>query len=153
MNPAVEQLRRLRRFGFNGERLFNQNGHLDLIHYTRDFRGVREVVLVYSERQALAYRTRDMLDLDNPLRATDNAVEWRLHGDVVTVINALLSLPIPEPQPGENPAQSAAVDPETSKTQAMNTPDQLTPPFSPNTGRRSPSNTAAPNHAQKRRGE
>ena len=112
MNPAVEQLRRLCRFGFNGERLFNQDGHLDLIHYTRIFQGVREVVLVYSERQALAYRTRDLLDLDNPLRVTENAVEWRLHGDVVTVVNALLSLPIPEPKPGENPAQPSAAGPE-----------------------------------------
>lgn len=153
MNPAVEQLRRLYRFGFNGERLFNQDGHLDLIHYTRDFQGVREVVLVYSERQALAYRTRDLLDLDNPLRTTDNAVEWYLHGDVVTVVNALLSLPIPEPQPSENPAQPPAVGPETSKTKAMNAPAQLTPPFSPHTDRRSPGNTAATNPAQERRGE
>ena len=31
---------------------------------TRDFRGVREVVLVYSKGTALAYRTRDMLEPD-----------------------------------------------------------------------------------------
>jgi hypothetical protein len=97
VNPAIEQLRRLCRFGFHGERLFNQNGHLDLIHYTRDFQGVREVVLVYSERTALAYRTRDMLDPDSPLHITENAVDWHLHGDIVTVVNALLSLPTPGP--------------------------------------------------------
>jgi hypothetical protein len=95
VNPAIEQLRRLCRFGFHGERLFNQNGHLDLIHYTRDFQGVREVVLVYSERTALAYRTRDLLDPDSPLHITENAVDWHLHGDIVTVVNALLSLPTP----------------------------------------------------------
>ncbi|MGH3933626.1 MAG: hypothetical protein ACRDS1_01355 [Pseudonocardiaceae bacterium] len=95
MNPAIEQLRRLCRFGFHGERLFNQHGHLDLVLYTRDFRGVREVVLVYSEHNALAYRTRDTLDPDSPLHITEHAVEWRLHGDVVTVVNALLSLPPP----------------------------------------------------------
>lgn len=95
MNPAIEQLRRLCRFGFHGERLFNQNGHLDLVHYTRDFQGVREVVLVYSERTALAYRTRDLLDPDSPLHITGNAVDWHLHGDIVTVVNALLSLPTP----------------------------------------------------------
>ena len=95
VNPAIEQLRRLCRFGFHGERLFNQNGHLDFVHYTRDFQGVREVVLVYSERTALAYRTRDLLDPDSPLHITENAVDWHLHGDIVTVVNALLSLPTP----------------------------------------------------------
>ncbi|MGH3961854.1 MAG: hypothetical protein ACRDRY_01150 [Pseudonocardiaceae bacterium] len=99
VNPAIEQLRRLYRFGFTGERLFNQDGQLQLVHYTRHFRGAREVVLVYSERTALAYRTRDMLDLESPLDATENAIEWRLHGDVVTVVNALLSLPTPRPLP------------------------------------------------------
>ncbi|MGH3799625.1 MAG: hypothetical protein ACRDTD_05715 [Pseudonocardiaceae bacterium] len=58
MNTAIEQLCRLCRFGFTGERLVNQDGRLELVHYTRDFRGVREVVLVYRERTALAYRTR-----------------------------------------------------------------------------------------------
>jgi hypothetical protein len=95
VNPAVEQLRRLCRFGFTGERLFNQDGHLDLVLYSRDFRGVREVVLVHSEHQALAYRSHDVLDLESPLHDTENALEWRLHGDVVTVVNALLSLPAP----------------------------------------------------------
>ncbi len=107
MNPAIEQLRRLCRLGFNGERLFNQDGHLDLVHYTRDFRGVREVVLVSSERTALAYRTRDMLDPDSPWHITENAVEWRLHGDVVTVVNALLSLPTPGPHNVPTPACAA----------------------------------------------
>lgn len=99
MNPAIEQLRRLCRFGFTGERLFNQDNHLELVHYTRHFRGVREVVLVYSERKALAYRTRDRLDVESPLDVAENAIEWRLHGDVVTVVNALLSLPTPGPLP------------------------------------------------------
>lgn len=110
MNPAIEQLRRLCRFGFDGQRLFNHDGDLDLVHYTRDFQGLREVVLVYNEREALAYRTRDMLDPDSPLHITENAVEWHLHGDVVTVVNALLSLPTPEP--ADSPAQilAAALD-------------------------------------------
>jgi hypothetical protein len=91
MSPALEQLYRLRRLGFRGERLFNEDGHLDAVYYTRDWRGVREVVLVYSEREALAYRTRDVLDGGNPLYVDGDAVEWRRHGDVVTVVNALLS--------------------------------------------------------------
>jgi hypothetical protein len=95
VNPGIEQLRRLCRFGFHGERLFNQDGHLDHVHYSREVLGVREVVLVYSESTALAYRTRDLLDPDSPLHITGNAVEWRLHDDVVTVVNALLSLPTP----------------------------------------------------------
>ena len=96
MNPPIEQLCRLCRFGFNGERLFNQDGHLDLIHYTRD-----------------------MLDPDSPLHSTENAVEWRLHGDVVTVVNALLSLPTPGPPHVSAHACAAALD----------TPEQPVSPF------------------------
>jgi hypothetical protein len=110
VNPAIEQLRRLRRLGFDGERLFRHDGDLDLVHYTREFGSMREVVLVYNEEEALAYRTHDMLDPDNPLHSTEDAVEWRLYGDVVTVVNALLSLPTPAPT--ESPAQilAAALD-------------------------------------------
>jgi hypothetical protein len=97
VSPAIEQLRRLCRIGFTGERLFKQDGRVDLVLYTRDFEGVREVVVVYNEHQALAYRSRDLLDVESPLNDAENAVEWRLHGDVVTVVNALLSLPAPEP--------------------------------------------------------
>jgi hypothetical protein len=35
------------------------------------------------------------LDPDSPLHITENAVDWHLHGDIVTVVNALLSLPTP----------------------------------------------------------
>jgi hypothetical protein len=52
VNPALEELRRLCQFGFHGERLFNEDGDLDVVHYTRDWRGVRDVVLVYSEHEA-----------------------------------------------------------------------------------------------------
>ncbi|HET9256294.1 MAG TPA: hypothetical protein VFO16_14005 [Pseudonocardiaceae bacterium] len=96
MNTTIEQLRRLSRFGFHGERLFDHDGDVELLYYTRDSHGVREVVMVYGEHSALAYRTRDLLDPESPLRVSGNALEWRLHGDVVTVINALLSLPSPE---------------------------------------------------------
>jgi hypothetical protein len=75
VNPAIEQLRRLCRFGFNGERLFRHDGDLDLVHYTRELQGMREVVLVYNEAEALAYRTHDMLNPDNPLHSTEDAVE------------------------------------------------------------------------------
>lgn len=126
MNPAIEQLRRLCRFGFHGERLFKQSGHLDLVHYTRDFGSVREVVLVYSERSALAYRTRDRLDPDSPLHITENAVEWHLHGDVVTVVNALLSLPTPGPPNVAPHVSAAALD--TPEQAAMNAPEQPIPP-------------------------
>jgi hypothetical protein len=103
-NPAIEQLRRLCRFGFTGQRLFNHDGGLDLVQYTREFQGLREVVLVYREGEALAYRTRDLLDPERPWHSTENAMEWRLYSDIVTVVNALLSLPTPracrEPSPG-----------------------------------------------------
>lgn len=121
VNPAIEQLRRLCRFGFNGQRLFNHDGDLDLVHYTREFQGLREVVLVYSEQEALAYRTHDMLDPDSPLHSTGNAVEWRLYGDVVTVINALLSLPTPEP--AESPAQALAAAMDTDPPAERHPPE------------------------------
>ncbi|MDQ3765059.1 MAG: hypothetical protein M3460_27200 [Actinomycetota bacterium] len=154
MNPAIEQLRRLCRFGFNGERLFNQDGQLDLVHYTRDFQGVREVVLVYSERKALAYRTRDMLDPESPLHVTENAVEWRLHGDVVTVVNALLSLPVPEPT--DIAAQASAATFDTVPTTALNAPDQPDQPIPPAAAEfteRFLANPDAGNHTEERRGE
>lgn len=53
VNLAIEQLRRLCRLGFNGERLFRHDGDLDLVHYTRELQGLREVVLVYHEGEAL----------------------------------------------------------------------------------------------------
>lgn len=126
MNPAIEQLRRLCRVGFRGERLFNHDGGLALVHYTRDFRGLREAVLVYSEGTALAYRTRDLLDLDSPLHITENSVEWRLHGDVVTVVNALLSLPAPGPP--TVPTQLSADAWNTPEGVARNAPEQPASP-------------------------
>lgn len=107
-NPAIEQLRRLCRFGFHGQRLFNHDGGLDLVQYTREFQGLREVVLVYREGEALAYRTRDLLDPERPWHIPENAMEWRLYSDIVTVVNALLSLPTPGP--AERPAQALAED-------------------------------------------
>lgn len=97
MSPAIEQLRRLCRFGFHGERVFGEDGRLDVVYYTRDWRGVREAVLVYSEQEALAYRTHDVLDPANPLYVDPDIIQWRQHGDVVTVVHALLSLPTPAP--------------------------------------------------------
>jgi hypothetical protein len=90
--------------------------------FLANFRGVREVVLVSSEGTALAYRTRDMLDPDSPLHITENAVEWRLQGDVVTVVNALLSLPTPGPPNVPTHASAAAL--ETPEQAAMNAPGQ-----------------------------
>jgi hypothetical protein len=132
VNPAIEQLRRLCRFGFNGQRLFNHDGDLDLVHYTREFQGMREVVLVYNEQEALAYRTHDLLDPDSPLHLTENAVEWRLHGDVVTVVNALLSLPTPGPT--ESPAQAVAAAVDTAPTAEMQPPDEPTTADQPHGG-------------------
>jgi hypothetical protein len=82
-SPALTELRRLRRLGFRPDPILGENGGLEVVYFMREWQGWREVVLVYSEIEARAYRIRAMIPLD----------------DVVTVVHALLSLPSPPPRP------------------------------------------------------
>lgn len=104
-SPAIQELKRLRRMGFHGEPILDEDGNEEVVYFVREFRRVREVVLVYSEHDAYGYRTRfdESTEGFHPLIFNADAVEMIPRGDVVTVVHKLLSLP---------PA-SAAVRPRT----------------------------------------
>jgi hypothetical protein len=106
-SPALAALRRLLRNGFRREPILDENGQCEVVYFVRDWRGVREVVLVYSEDEARGYRTRFIVDPNNPLYVDPDTAEWLIPlDDVVTVVHALLSLPpSPEPQPRPRPAR------------------------------------------------
>lgn len=93
VTAAIEQLRRLRRLGFRAEPLLDQHGELDALYLAREFGGVRDAVIAYSEIEALAYRTRSPWDADRPFHLDPEAVQWRRHGNLVGVTNLLLALP------------------------------------------------------------
>lgn len=98
MNPATEMLRRLRRLGFVPQRILDAGGAFSALYYVRAVHQVHEVVLVWTEDEALAYRSTDMFDEHNPLaQPVAGTLLWRYVGDVVTVVHALLSLPAPHP--------------------------------------------------------
>ncbi|WNV87871.1 hypothetical protein [Umezawaea sp. Da 62-37] len=60
----IDALHLLRRIGFGGGRLFGARGNTTALHYRRSWRGVSDVVLVYSENDAEAYRADDPLQVD-----------------------------------------------------------------------------------------
>jgi hypothetical protein len=95
LTPATEALVRLRRMRFRVDRVFDEFGVLSVVHCVRDGGrpGWREVVLAYSEQDALAYRVYDPFTDGRPWHAEPDAVTWRKRGDVVTVVHALLTLP------------------------------------------------------------
>jgi hypothetical protein len=99
-SPAIAELRRLLRFGFRREPILGADGELEVVIFVRDWKGWREVVLVYSEREARAYRTRIDVASDNPLYVPPGTAEVQLPlDDVVTTVHALLSLPSSPPCP------------------------------------------------------
>lgn len=95
-SPAVVELRRLLRYGFRREPILGANGQLEVVAFIREWKGWREVVLVYSEREARAYRSRINVAADNPLYVPPGTAEVLLPlADVVSTVHALLSLPSP----------------------------------------------------------
>lgn len=94
MNPATEMLRRLLRMGFAGHRILDSGGALSAVYFARFLHRVHEVVLVWTEQEALAYRTTDVLNESDPLGQPEpGTLVWRQTGDVVSVVHALLSQP------------------------------------------------------------
>ena len=99
-SPAISELRRLLRYGFHREPILDQDGNLEVLIFSRDWKSWHEVVLVYSEHQARAYRTRIDIAPDNPLHVPPGTAQVLLPlSDVVSTVHALLSLPSPPPGP------------------------------------------------------
>ena len=109
VTAAIEQLRRLRRLGFRAAPLLDRDGRFEALYLAREYGGVRDAVIVYSETEALAYRTRSPWDSDRPFHLDPNAVHWRRHGDLVGVTNMLLALP---PRPNQAPGPGKAPEDE-----------------------------------------
>lgn len=96
MSAATEMMRRLLRVGFVGHRILDSGGALSVAYFERTVtpHRVREVVLVWAEDEALAYRTLDVLSERAPLAQPDPGTWlWSQRGDVVGVVHALLLQP------------------------------------------------------------
>jgi hypothetical protein len=60
----IDALQLLRRLGFHGRRLHDAHGNTTALHYQRTWRGVVDIVMVYAEDDAEAYRIDDSLSVD-----------------------------------------------------------------------------------------
>lgn len=60
----IDALQLLRRMGFSGRRLYSARGDTTVLHYRRTWFGSSDVVLVYAEDDAEAYRADGSLPLD-----------------------------------------------------------------------------------------
>lgn len=96
ITPALAELHRLRRLGFRSEPILGEDGGVEVVCYMREHRNSREreVVLVYSENEARAYRTHSSVNDDNPFYVEPDATELIPLDDVVTVVRTLLSRPL-----------------------------------------------------------
>jgi hypothetical protein len=91
--PEGTELERLVRLHFRIEQILDADGQLDLVAYIREWRGVREVLLLHSRTEATAYRTSYVVDPHRPDYVDPERAELIPLGPVVTVVGALLSLP------------------------------------------------------------
>lgn len=90
-SPGVAAVQRLVRIGFDRTPVFGEDGELDVLIFRRDWHGWREVVLVYSEREARAYRVPIEFARRDPLYVeSDTAQILTPLADVVSVVYALL---------------------------------------------------------------
>jgi hypothetical protein len=87
-------MRRLLRVGFVGHRLLDASGRFSVLYFVRPVHRMHEVVLVWKDGEALAYRSTDVLNERDLLAepGPDTWVWWQT-GDVVSVVHALLSQP------------------------------------------------------------
>jgi hypothetical protein len=93
---AVEHLQKLRRKGFGGGRIFTDHGRTLTLHYRRAWRGTVDVVLVYGENDAEAYRGDDRIDDEDPFAlAWHPELEKTVVGTVEEVVTVVLSWPTP----------------------------------------------------------
>lgn len=99
MNAAIEHLQLLRRLGFGGRRIFGDRGRTITLHFRRTWHGISDVVLVYGENDAEAYRTDDLIDHsdDNPfdLASRPDLLE-ESYGTVAQVVKKVCGWPPPD---------------------------------------------------------
>lgn len=90
-SPAIAAIQRLLRFGFVRLPVLDEDGELDALIFLRDWRGWREVVLVYGEHEARAYRTPIEFASSDPLYVPPSSAGTIIPlADVVSVVYALL---------------------------------------------------------------
>lgn len=91
-STAIAEIQRLLRYGFTRTPVVDEDGRPEVLIFQRDWRGWREVVLIYSESEARAYRTPVQFSALNPLYVPPGTAETLIPlGDVVTVVHALLT--------------------------------------------------------------
>ena len=104
---AVDALQLLRANGFGARKVFDLRGKNAILHYRRSWRGVSDVVLVYAEDDAEAYRADDSInDLDPFEIASYDHLQHEDVGTVLEVVAAVMAWPTPESWPSYFPSAS-----------------------------------------------
>lgn len=97
MVPA--RMRLLRRMGFHQDRIYDECFQVVTVYFWRVWRGVRDVVLAYSECECSAYRVWDEdFDASNPFVVEPERRIWGRGGDFLDVTADLLTQPHPAAQ-------------------------------------------------------
>jgi hypothetical protein len=110
----IDALQLLLANGFGGRKVFDLSKKNAILHYRRTWRGVSDVVLVYAENDAEAYRGDDSInDLDPFEVASYNHLECENVGTVLEVVAAVMRWPKPEAWVSHFP--SAAEPPGTGR--------------------------------------
>jgi hypothetical protein len=92
----MQALQLLRHIGFNGRKLLSPKGYATTLHYRRRWRGIADVVLVYSATDAEAYRAHDLIsDLDPFEVASRTDLLQESVGTVTEVVAAIVAWPNP----------------------------------------------------------
>jgi len=90
-SPALAAVHRLLRYGFDRIPVLDEDGEPEVLIFVRDWHGWREVVLVYSELEARAYRTPVQYAAADPLYVLPGTAETLIPlSDVVSVVYGLL---------------------------------------------------------------
>lgn len=98
-SESITQLQRLMTNGFIGKRIPDEAGNVTGLVYMRVWScGLLDVVLVYNEGEASAFRARGV----DPLHLSDPRIRdlcWHMDGPVTAVASSMLDLPAPDSVP------------------------------------------------------
>ncbi|MBP2472384.1 hypothetical protein JOF53_001256 [Crossiella equi] len=98
MSPdsVSETMSLLRRKGFRQSVVHDALTSTDAVMFNRTWRGVREIVLAYSESEAMAYRAPVAdTDTSDPFTVDPDRRMWHRGGEFLAVATQLLNLPPP----------------------------------------------------------